>query len=54
VDESDANAYFPEDEKAGFVLLCRGKPLSDLEIRTDEQANMRRHRTALNLPSPYS
>jgi hypothetical protein len=32
-DDPDADAYFAEDRPAGFVLLCRAKPRSDLRIR---------------------
>jgi len=54
VDNRDAVSYFPQDREAGFVLLCRGKPCSDVRIRTHEQWEMRAHRRALGLPSPYS
>ncbi len=54
VDQSDSEAFFPEDREAGFVLLCTGRPRSDLRIRTHQQYNMRKHRTSLHLPSPYS
>ncbi len=54
VDQSDSEAYFPEDREAGYVLLCTGRPRSDLRIRTHQQYNMRKHRTSLRLPSPYS
>jgi ferredoxin len=54
VDESDADAYFPEDEADGFVLLCRARPLSDLHIRTHLQWEMRTSRIARGLPAPYS
>lgn len=54
VDESDADSYFPEDRVAGFVLLCRGKPVTDLRIRTHQQDQMRAHRRSLGLPAPYS
>jgi ferredoxin len=54
VDHSEADMYFPEDSAAGFVLLCRAKPLSDLTIRTHQQSEMRAHRLALGLPAPYA
>ena len=54
VDQRDSVGYFPEDHEAGFVLLCTGRPLSDLRIRTHQASAMRRHRLALGLPSPYS
>jgi len=53
VDHSKANSYFPEDKKAGFVLLCTAKPLSDLHIRTHQQDRMRQYRAKLGLPAPY-
>src|ERR1700693_1753110 len=36
VDQSSADSFFPEDERAGFVLLCRARPLSDLRIPTHQ------------------
>jgi ferredoxin len=54
VDETDARHYLPEDRVAGFVLLCRGKPRSDLRIRTHQAAEMRAYRRAAGLPTPYS
>jgi ferredoxin len=53
-DQSDSVGYFPQDRDAGFVLLCTGKPRSDLTIRTDQAVEMRRHRIRNHLPSPYS
>ncbi len=54
VDQSSSASYFPEDKEAGFVLLCTGKPLADVRIRTHEQWVMRQHRLKLGLPAPYS
>src|SRR5918912_1437910 len=54
VDQTDADAYLPADEAAGFVLLCTAKPRSELYIRTHQQWEMRRHRVALGLPAPYA
>lgn len=54
VDQRDADTYFPEDRAAGFVLLCRAKPLSDVRIVTHQQWEMRKHRVALDLPAPYA
>jgi ferredoxin len=54
VDQSDSDAYFPQDREAGFVLLCTGKPRSDLCIRTHQQHEMRAYRRSLGLPAPYS
>ena len=53
VDQSSANSYFPEDERAGFVLLCTAKPRGDVRVRTHEQVQMRQHRAKLGLPAPY-
>jgi ferredoxin len=53
VDQSSANSYFPEDERAGFVLLCTAKPRGDVHVRTHEQVQMRQHRAKLGLPAPY-
>ena len=54
VDQSDSNAYFPQDRAAGFVLPCTGKPRSDLRLVTHQADAMRKHRLALKLPAPYS
>lgn len=54
VDQRDSDQYFPEDREAGFVLLCTGKPQSDLRIRTHQQHEMRRRRGELDLPAPYA
>ncbi len=54
VDQSDSVSYFPEDREAGYVLLCTGKPHSDLKIRTHQAGEMRQFRREHNLPSPYS
>ncbi|MBV9157011.1 MAG: 2Fe-2S iron-sulfur cluster binding domain-containing protein [Acidobacteriaceae bacterium] len=54
VDQSSANSFFSEDKKAGFVLLCTAKPLSEVHIRTHEQYIMREYRAKLGLPAPYS
>ena len=54
VDQSASNAYYPEDREAGFVLLCTGRPRSDVTVRTHQQWEMRRHRVACGLPAPYA
>jgi ferredoxin len=54
VDQSDSVSYYPVDREAGFVLLCTGKPRSDLRIRTHQQEQMRAFRRQKGLPSPYS
>lgn len=54
VDQSDSLTYFPEDREAGFVLLCTGKPRSDLRIRTHQANPMRQFRREKGLLAPYS
>jgi ferredoxin len=54
VDQTDADAYFPEDRAHRFALLCTAKPRSDLRILTHQQSQMRRHRLSLGLPAPYA
>ena len=53
VDQTSSNSFFPQDREAGFVLLCTGKPRSDVRIRTHQQLQMRQHRALLGLPAPY-
>ena len=53
-DQSDSVSYYPQDRKAGFVLLCTAKPRSPLRIRTHQQTEMRQHRLEQGLPAPYS
>jgi ferredoxin len=53
-DQSDSDAYFPEDREAGFILLCTAKPRSALRIQTHRQHAMRRYRLSRGLPAPYS
>ncbi len=53
VDQTSANSYFPEDENAGFVLLCTARPRSDIRLRTHQQVLMRQHRAKFGLPAPY-
>lgn len=54
VDQSSSISYFPEDRRAGFVLLCTAQPRSDIRVRTHQQWDMREHRLALGLPAPYA
>jgi len=54
VDQSDSLAFFPQDRKAGFALLCTGKACSALTIRTNQAVEMRKHRLRHRLPAPYS
>src|SRR5262249_29315657 len=52
VDQSEALRVYPEDEQAGFVLLCSAFPRTDLRILTHQKEPMRDHRLALGLPTP--
>ncbi|MCU1286645.1 MAG: ferredoxin [Acidobacteriales bacterium] len=53
-DQSHADAYFPADRAAGFILPCTAKPTCDLTIKTHQQDAMRTHRLAHGLPAPYA
>lgn len=53
VDQSEARRYYPQDEAAGFVLLCSAYPRSDLRVQTHQKEAMRAHRRALGLPAPH-
>ncbi len=52
VDQSEAFRIFPEDETAGYVLLCSAYARSDLRIRTHQKAQLRGLRHAHGLPAP--
>jgi ferredoxin len=52
LDHSDALRYYPEDQRAGFALICTAKPLSDLRLRTHQTEAMRRNRDLHGLPAP--
>jgi ferredoxin len=52
VDQSEARRIYPEDEAAGFVLLCSAFPRSDLRILTHQREAMREHRRMHGLPAP--
>src|SRR5581483_6956387 len=47
VDQSEALRIYPEDEAAGFVLLCSAFLRSDLRIRTNQKEELRAHRRLL-------
>ncbi len=51
-DNSDARRYYPQDEQAGFALICTAKPTSDLRLRTHASDAMRAHRRRHRLPAP--
>ena len=52
VDQSEALRVYPQDEAAGFVLLCSAFPRSDLRIRTHQKEELRAFRRSLGLPAP--
>ena len=54
IDQSDAFRWFEEDVVAGYVLLCTARPLSDVEVRTHQQAAMRDFRIANGRPAPVA
>lgn len=54
VEHDHPDLYFAEDEAAGFILLCRAMPRSELRILTHQEWEMRAHRLVLDLPAPYA
>jgi ferredoxin len=52
LDHADSRRYYPQDEQAGFALICTAKPLSDLRLRTHQNDAMREHRLRNRLPAP--
>src|ERR1700730_4382529 len=54
VEHDHADTYFAEDKAAGYILLCRAMPQSDVRIRTHQEWEMREHRIAHGLPAPYA
>lgn len=51
VDVSDALTHYPEDDEAGFVLLCSARPLSELRLvqhKTQTRRDMTQQRVSLN------
>lgn len=52
VDQSEARRYFPQDQQAGFVLICSAYARSDLRLRTHQREAMREHRITHGLPVP--
>lgn len=51
-DPAEALRYYPEDRRAGFILLCTARPQSAMRIRTHQRDAMRAHRRRLGLPTP--
>jgi ferredoxin len=52
LDHTDARRYYPEDERAGYALICTAKPRSNLLLRTHASDAMRMHRFNHGLPAP--
>jgi ferredoxin len=52
VDQAEALRIYPEDEQAGFVLLCSAFARSNLVVLTHQKEAMRLHRRDLGLPAP--
>ena len=52
VDQSEALRIYPQDQAAGFVLLCSAFPRSELRILTHQKEELRLLRRSLNLPAP--
>jgi ferredoxin len=52
VDQTEARRVFPQDEAAGFVLLCSAYARSDLRIVTHQKEVMRAFRRSQGLPAP--
>ena len=54
VDQSKSDRYLPEDQQAGFILLCTGRPLADLQVQTHQQDAIRANRLSHGLPAPFA
>jgi ferredoxin len=52
VNQEDSFRYYEVDRKAGFALICTGKPESDLMLETHARDAMRRERESHGLPYP--
>ena len=52
IDQSASLRYYEEDRRAGFALICTGRPRSDLSLRPGAVEEMRAHRDASHLPVP--
>ncbi|MGH6943635.1 MAG: 2Fe-2S iron-sulfur cluster-binding protein [Geminicoccaceae bacterium] len=51
-DPSEALRYYPQDQRAGFILLCTARPRSRMRIVTHQKEEMRAHRHRQGLPTP--
>ena len=52
IDQSASLRYYEEDRRAGFALICTGRPRSDLSLRPGAVEEMRAHRDTSHLPVP--
>ena len=52
VEQTEALRIYPQDEAAGFVLLCSAFARSDLRILTHQKEELRALRRSLGLPAP--
>ena len=52
IDQADSKRYYAEDRRAGFALLCTGRPRSDLVLVTHARDAMRLARNRHGLPFP--
>ncbi len=52
VDQGDSRRFFEDDRKAGFALICTGRPKSDLVLCSHARDAMRAARDARGLPFP--
>ena len=52
LDESEALRVFPEDQEAGFALICSAYPRSDLKLLTHQRDELRAFRLANSRPAP--
>jgi ferredoxin len=52
VDQSEALRVFPQDEQAGFVLLCSAFARSPLRLLTHQKDALRAFRREHGLPAP--
>jgi ferredoxin len=54
VEHDRPDQYFDQDSDAGYILLCRALPRSDLRILTNQADALRARHRALGLPAPYA
>jgi ferredoxin len=51
-DPAEALRYYPQDQQAGYILLCTARPRSAMRIQTHQRDAMRAHRRRHGLPAP--